>query len=93
MCKKLICLFSFVLMLSMVSSVQALPFSIAPVEDIELGNDAYLGPDASKEGSGVNARELDIRRRVFLISYDISSLQGREGISQVSLGGSRSSIC
>ena len=61
------------------------PFSIAPVEDIELGNDEALGPDANKEGSGVNARELDIRRRVFLISYDISSLQGRVSLSNVSL--------
>jgi len=61
------------------------PFSIAPVEDIEIGNDSGLGPDSSSDGSGLGARNTaDPRRRVALISYDISELKGRGPVSNVS---------
>ncbi len=60
------------------------PFSLGPVEDIELGNDAQLGPDVSSNGSETGARDIEVRRRVFLVSYDISSLTGREDLAQVS---------
>jgi len=60
------------------------PFSLGPVEDIELGNDAQVGPDQSSNGSGTGARDIEVRRRVFLISYDISSLKGREDLAEMS---------
>ena len=49
-----------------------------------MGNDAQLGPDGSSNGSGTGARDIEVRRRVFLVSYDMSSLTGREDLAQVS---------
>jgi len=63
---------------------ETVPFSLGAVEDIEIANDEKTGPDSNSDGSGLNARELDIRRRVFFISYDISGLKGRNA-SQISL--------
>ena len=59
-------------------------FSLAAVGDIELGNDAQLGPDSSSNGSGLGARDIPARRRVALISYDISELKCKGPISNVS---------
>ncbi|MCH8192707.1 MAG: CHRD domain-containing protein, partial [Planctomycetes bacterium] len=70
--------------LSYVEPAPTVPFSLGPVEDIELGNDAQLGPDGNSNGSGTGARDIEVRRRVFLISYDISSLKGRENLGKVS---------
>ena len=76
---KLMYLVSFILVLSVASRVQAEPFSLGAVEDITLGNDARYGPDASSDGSGLEARDIPSRRHVVLISYDISALKN-EGI-------------
>jgi len=84
MCKKLIYLVSFVLVLSVASRVQAEPFSLGAVEDITLGNDARYGPDSSSNGSGLEARDIPSRRHVVLISYDISALKSEGIFSNVS---------
>ncbi len=75
MSKKLIYLTCFVLILITSGSVQAEPFSLGAVEDIELGNDAQVGPEANTNGSGLGSRDIAARRRVVLISYDISALK------------------
>ena len=62
----------------------AVPVSLGAVGDIELGNDNQVGPDSSSNGSGLGARDISARRRVALISYDISALKGRGPISNVS---------
>ena len=51
-------------------------FSVGAFGDIELGNDTQVGPDASSNGSGIGARNAGTRRRVVLISYDISEVKG-----------------
>ncbi|MBC8470992.1 MAG: hypothetical protein H8D56_16090 [Planctomycetes bacterium] len=84
MCKKLIYLVSFVLVLSAASRVQAEPFSLGAMEDITLGNDARYGPDSSSNGSGLEARNIPSRRHVVLISYDISELKNEGIFSNVS---------
>jgi len=84
MCKKLIYLVSFVLVLGVASRVQAEPFSLGVVEDITLGNDARYGPDSSSDGSGLEARDIPSRRHVVLISYDISALKSEGLFSNVS---------
>ncbi|MHC4584718.1 MAG: fibronectin type III domain-containing protein [Planctomycetota bacterium] len=76
---QLIYLVSFVLVLSVASRVQAEPFSLGAAEDITLGNDARYGPDASSDGSGLEARDIPSRRHVVMISYDISALK-KEGL-------------
>jgi len=61
------------------------PFSLGATGDIELGNDPSLGPDGRSNGSGVGMRDIPDRRRVALISYDISGLLGPgESFSDVS---------
>jgi hypothetical protein len=60
------------------------PFSLKAAGDIELGNDPQVGPDQNSNGSGLGARDIPDRRRVILISYDISSLKGRGPVSNVS---------
>jgi hypothetical protein len=60
------------------------PFSLGAVEDIELGNDPQTGPDSNSNGSGLGARDVPDRRRVILISYDISALKERGPVSNVS---------
>jgi hypothetical protein len=60
------------------------PFSLGAVEDIELGNDPQTGPDSNANGSGLGARDIPDRRRVILISYDISALKERGPVSDVS---------
>ncbi len=80
----MIYLVSFVLVFSVVSRVQAEPFSLGAVEDITLGNDARYGPDSSSNGSGLEARDIPSRRHVVFISYDISALQSEGLFSNVS---------
>ncbi|MBN1124809.1 MAG: hypothetical protein JXA82_07370 [Sedimentisphaerales bacterium] len=56
------------------SSLQAEPFSMGAVADIEIGNDPSLSPDASSEGSGLGARNIPDRRRVILLQYNLSQV-------------------
>jgi hypothetical protein len=58
-------------------------FSLGAVEDISIGNGPRWGPDSNSNGSGLEARDILDRRHVFLISYDISELNG--SVSNVSL--------
>jgi len=63
----------FVLILCAFSSVQAELFSLRPTFDVEIGNDAQIGPgNASAGGSGMAARDIGGRRRVSFVTYDIS---------------------
>jgi len=63
----------FALLVCIVSSVQAEPFSLRPTFDVEIGNDAQIGPDgASAGGSGMAMRDIGGRRRVSFVTYDIS---------------------
>ncbi|MBN2182722.1 MAG: discoidin domain-containing protein [Sedimentisphaerales bacterium] len=84
MCKKLFFLITIITLISLAGNLRAEPFSIGAVEDIELGNDPQVGPGASSNGSGLGARDITDRRRVFLVSYDISSIKGKGIISNAS---------
>ncbi|MBN1361410.1 MAG: hypothetical protein JW993_12505, partial [Sedimentisphaerales bacterium] len=68
-----------------ITTPDTVPFSLQAVGDIELGNDPQVGPDGRSNGSGLGARDIPDRRRVVLISYDISELKDRGGVSNVSL--------
>ncbi|UCC98476.1 MAG: discoidin domain-containing protein, partial [Phycisphaerales bacterium] len=82
---KLFFLIPVVTLFCIAASVQAEPFSLGAVEDIELGNDSQLRPDANSDGSGLGARDISApRRRVVLISYDISALKSAGQFSNVS---------
>ncbi|MHC4325598.1 MAG: discoidin domain-containing protein, partial [Planctomycetota bacterium] len=76
----------FALIVSAISSVQAVPFSLLPAHDAEIGNDVQIGPDQnSGGGSGMAFRDIDVRRRVSFVSYDISELKsGGQIVSNVS---------
>jgi len=76
MCKRLVCPVFLAILLSVASAVQARPFSLGAVADIEIGNDPQIGPNASTNGTGFGARDIPDRRRVALVSYDISGLLG-----------------
>jgi hypothetical protein len=65
------------------SRVQAKPFTLGAVGDIELGNDTQVGPNASSNGTGLGIRDISTRRRVVLISYDISALKDGGQFSSV----------
>ena len=76
MFRKLIISVSFIMLLIIASSVRAEPFSLGAVADIEIGNDPQIGPDSRTNGTGFGMRDIPDRRRVALISYDISGLLG-----------------
>ena len=84
MCKKTICSTITVVLLLLAGAGRAEVFSLGAVQDIELGNDTQVGPNASSNGTGLGARDIPARRRVVLISYDISSLKTRGRFSNVS---------
>jgi len=65
----------FALLVCAVSSVQAEPFSLVPVFDGHVSNDAGEGPDTSPGGSGMHCRNQDSRRRVGFVAYDLAEAQ------------------
>jgi len=75
MCKNFIFLISFVMLLSLAGVVQAESFSIGAASDVTVCNDEQVGPDSNYNGTGLHIRDLDVRRRVSYISYDISELK------------------
>jgi hypothetical protein len=81
MFQKLFCSISLVVLLSMVipsQQVRAESFSLMPIHDAEVGNDTQIGPDQnSGTGSGMAFRDIDVRRRVSFVSYDISELKAK----------------
>ena len=64
-----------VLLIGIVSSVQAVPFSLVPTFDMHVSNDADEGPDSSPGGSGMHCRNQGGRRRVGFMTYDLSEAQ------------------
>ncbi len=83
MYKKLIYSILIVMLLSSANSVQAAlePFSLSPIHDAHVGNDEQLGPD-DNEGTAASMyfRDIDVRRRVSFVSYDISELQSEQNV-------------
>ena len=71
---------SFSILLTVVSSVQAVPFSIVPTFDGHVSNDADEGPDASPGGTGMHCRNQGGRRRVGFVTYDLSEAQSQGAI-------------
>ncbi len=75
MFKKLIYLISLAIFLNGVG-VQGASFSLLPTHDAEVGNDTQIGPDQNAGGgSGMAIRDIDVRRRVSFVSYDVSQLK------------------
>ncbi|MFB0524931.1 MAG: hypothetical protein ACETVZ_05280, partial [Phycisphaerae bacterium] len=79
MSRKLIISVSFIMLLNVVSlsqRIQAKSFSLRPIHDAEVGNDTQIGPNQnSGSGSGMAFRDIDVRRRVSFVSYDISEIR------------------
>lgn len=81
-----------VVVLSLVSGVWAAsPFSLRSTFDVEIGNDSGMGPGSSSAtGTGMGIRNVSTRRRVSLVTYDISSVkvsgQMFQNVSLSSLG-------
>jgi len=68
----------FALLFGAVSSVQAVPFSLRPTFDVEIGNDAQIGPGSSSAGgSGMAMRDVVGRRRVSFVTYDITEAKSK----------------
>ena len=86
MCKNLIYLMCFAVLVGMASGVRAQSFSLLPAHDGELGNDEGIGPDTNGGGgSGMAFRDIDVRRRVSYVSYDVSELlSGGQSVANVS---------
>ena len=51
------------------------PFSLPAAADVQIGNDADLGPDRNDDSSGLHIRSIEGRRRVTYIQYDLSGLK------------------
>jgi hypothetical protein len=86
MCKNLIYLVCLALVMSVAAGARAQSFSLLPTDDGELGNDEQIGPDQnSGGGSGMAFRDIDVRRRVSYVSYDVSELlSGGQSVANVS---------
>jgi hypothetical protein len=55
----------------------AIPFSLTPTFDVEIGNDSQIGPgNSSTTGSGMGIRNIASRRRVSYATYDLTGLRG-----------------
>ncbi len=80
MCKKVIYLASFVLVLVVASDVQAVPFSLVPTFDGHVSNDTSEGPDTSPGGTGMHIRDVPSRRRVGFVTYDLSEVKSQGAI-------------
>jgi hypothetical protein len=80
MCRKLIYLVSFVLVLGAASEVQAVPFSLVPTFDGHVSNDTSEGPDTSPGGTGMHIRDVPSRRRVGFVTYDLSEVKSQGAI-------------
>jgi hypothetical protein len=80
MCKKMTYIVSFVLVLGILSSVNAESFSLVPIFDGHVSNDADEGPDTSPGGSGMHIRDVGSRRRVGFVTYDLSEIKSKGDI-------------
>lgn len=78
MYKKLVISILFIMLLCSGGNVQAAlePFSLPPTHDAHVGNDTQLGPDDNEgTATAMYFRDIEVRRRVSFVSYDISELQ------------------
>ncbi|MHC4351607.1 MAG: discoidin domain-containing protein [Planctomycetota bacterium] len=82
MYKRVFYLSSMIALFSMATIIQAetVSFSVNAVYDAMVANDESQGPDQSSGGSGLHIRDIDVRRRVALVSFDISAVK-QEGAS------------
>jgi hypothetical protein len=81
MLKKTTYLICFALLAGAIGNAQAESFSLRPTFDVEIGNDAQIGPDSASEGgSGMAARDIGGRRRVSFVTYDLSAVKLRGAI-------------
>ncbi len=79
---------SFILVMGLTSNVQAIsePFSVKAFIDQHVCNDSQVGPDDNEQQIGVHVRDIDVRRRVGLFSFDISAVKVEGAVfSNVSL--------
>jgi len=97
MYKKLIYSVCLVVLLSVISIVQADTFSLRPAQDTYVANDTQQGPNSIQSGvDGIHIRNQAGRRRVGYIKYDISALKkpGRvfSNVSLSNMGWDRGNI-
>ncbi|MEN6576953.1 MAG: discoidin domain-containing protein [Phycisphaerales bacterium] len=78
MSRQFISLSTIILLLIPVAVIRgATPFDLLPTFDVEIGNDASMGPGSSSEtGTGMGIRNIATRRRVSFATYDISGIRG-----------------
>jgi hypothetical protein len=83
MCRKLMVLVSLILVLVVMSSVQAkpVPFSIGASADVTVGNDGNLRPNKNINVGSLFISDVRDNRRVTFVSFDIS--QVRVGLLKV----------
>ncbi|MHC4626563.1 MAG: discoidin domain-containing protein, partial [Planctomycetota bacterium] len=76
------CLIYMIALLGTTTIVQAetVRFCVNAIYDAQVANDESQGPDQSDGGSGLHIRDIDVRRRVALASFDISTIK-QEGAS------------
>jgi hypothetical protein len=75
-CKKLICLFPFVFVLSIFCSVQASLVSVDPSVEVVIGTDGVIQPQQSSyQTYNLQIRNFTNEHRVTLVSCDISGLR------------------
>ncbi|MCF7975091.1 MAG: hypothetical protein K9N55_14860, partial [Phycisphaerae bacterium] len=73
MFKKTVFIASLILVMALGFAAQgATPFSVRAFYDTQIANDEAQGPNATDGGSGTHVRDIDVRRRVTLVSFDIS---------------------
>jgi len=77
MFKRFIYLISFILVMGLTSNVHAIsePFIVKAFIDQHVCNDTQVGPDDNEQQIGVHVRDIDVRRRVGLFSFDISTVK------------------
>ena len=89
MFNRLLCLVSMIALISSARVIQAdtVSFSVNAGYDAMVSNDDNGGPDDNHGGTGLHIRDIPARRRVALVSFDVSAAK-REGASfeDVSLG-------
>jgi len=77
MLNKVLYLFALVALLGTTTVIQAqsADFSVNAFYDAMVANDDTTGPDQSLGGTGLHVRDIPARRRVALISWDISAIK------------------
>jgi len=58
-------------------------FALQAVGNVEIGNDSNLQPNTRSSGTGLGARNIDTRRRVAVISYNLNNARDPEHPEEV----------